>query len=315
VQQVNYQDSFYALNTGLTKLNVNPQLHVKYQMGTENFVTLQYSYLSQTGTIEDMYRGYILKDFQTLYANNASLAERHNQMADLGFNYRKALTLFFLSAHVLYNQTTSNNIPSEVVTNNLQQQITLPYPNSTGSWTVGTTASKYSFPLKTTFSCGLQWQNARNVQIQNNVLLPFNTTTETIHVSADTKVNDQVNFSYKATLTQIGSHSAVEGSAYHVDQLMQQGSVNYNPTERWQFKLSGEDYFTRQQGNPDLKYFFADASAKYRFNKWRTDVELSAVNFLNVKTYHVLYLAANTLTASQYTLPGRIVMLKVWFNL
>jgi len=281
----------------------------------ENYVTLQYSYRNQTGTVEDIYRGYILKDYRTMYANNATLSEKPNQLADLGFNYRKALTLFFFSTHVMYTHSSANNIASAVVTNNLQQQIVLPYSNSTSSWMVGATVSKYSFPLKTTFSCGVQWQSNRSVQIQNNVLLPFNTATETINVSADTKVNNQVNFSYKATLTQTGSHSAVEGSAYHVDQLAQQASVNYNPGENWQFKLSGEHYFTRQQGNPDLKYFFADASAKFRIIKWRTDVEFSAVNFLDVKTYNVLYLSANTLTASSYTLPGRIVMLKVWFNL
>jgi len=42
---------------------------------------------------------------------------------------------------------------------------------------------------------------------------------------------------------------------------------------------------------------------------------LSAVNFLNVKTYNALYLSANTLIANSYRLPGRIVLLKVLFNL
>jgi hypothetical protein len=175
--------------------------------------------------------------------------------------------------------------------------------------------SKYSFALTTTFSGGLTWQNNSSVQIQNNALLPFNTTTETANLSAETKVNDQVNFSYKATLTQTDSHSAVEASAFHIDQLLQQASVNYNPSDDVQFKLSGEHYFTRQQGNPDLKYFFADASAKFHIKKWKTDLELSAANFLNVKTYNALYLSANTLTASFYTLPGRIILLKVLFNL
>jgi hypothetical protein len=78
-----------------------------------------------------------------------------------------------------------------------------------------------------------------------------------------------------------------------------------NPSEDVQFKLSGEHYFTRQQGNPDLKYFFADASVKFRVSKWKTDFELSAVNFLNVKTYNALYLSANTLTANSYALPGQ----------
>jgi hypothetical protein len=79
--------------------------------------------------------------------------------------------------------------------------------------------------------------------------------------------------------------------------------------------LSGEDYFTRQEGNPDLKYFFADASAKFRVPKWKTNFEFSAVNFLNVKTYRAFYLSANTFTANSCALPGRIVLVKVMWNL
>lgn len=315
LQHINYSDSLYKLNKGLTRLYFNPQLKIKYQTGIENYLDLLYNYRNETGTIEDMYQGYILKDYRTLYANNADLTERQNQLAAIGFNYRKALTLFFASLHILYNHISSNNISSEVITNSLQQQLVLPYPNSTGSWTVNSTVSKYSFALKTTFSGGLQWQSTRSVLIQNNILLPFNTIAETANISADTKVNEQLNFSYKATLTQTYSHSAVEASAEHISQLLQQGSLEYNPAADVQFKLSGEHYFTRQQGNADLKYFFADASAKFRIEKWKTDLELSANNFLNVKTYNALYLSANMLTASSYTLPGRILLLKMLFNL
>jgi hypothetical protein len=315
LQQINYSDSLYALSRRLSRLYFNPQLKVKYQTGIENYLSFLYSYRNETGTIEDVYQGYILKDYRTLYANNADLTQRRNQLAAVGFNYRKALTLFFASLNILYNHIASNNIASQAITNSLQQRVVLPYPNSTDSWTVNGTVSKYSFILKTTFSGGVQWQSNRSVQIQNNALLPFNTISETVNVGADTKVNEQVNFSYKATITQTDSHSAVGASAFHINQLLQQASINYNPTANLQFKLSGEHYFTRQQGNPDLKYFFADAVAKFRIEKWKTDLELSAVNFLNIKTYNALYLSANTLTASSYTLPGRIILLKLLFNI
>ena len=153
------------------------------------------------------------------------------------------------------------------------------------------------------------------MQIQNDALLPFNTATETLTFCADTKLTDHVNFIYNASGIQTESHSTVEASAFHIDQLQQQASIYYNPIDELQFKLAGEHYFTRQQGNPDLKYFFADASAKFKIKKWKTDFELSAVNFLNVKTYNALYLSANTLTANSYQLPGRIVLLKMLFNL
>jgi hypothetical protein len=315
LQQINYSDTTYALNKNLTRLYFNPQFRMKYQVGLENYLNLAYNYRNQVGTIEDIYQGDILKDYRTLYANSPDLTLQQSQQAAAGFNYRKALTLFFASFNVIYSHVSANNIASSIITNNIQERVMLPYHNSTDSWTLGSSVSKYSFVLRTTFSGGIQWQNNSSVQLQNNVLLPFNTTTSTLTFGADTKVTDQVNFSYKASGIRTDSHSSVEASAFNIDQLQQQAVVNYIPSDYLQFKLSGEHYFTRQQGNPDLKYFFADASAKFRLTKLKADIELSAVNFLNVKNYSALYLSANTFTASNYTLPGRIMMVKLMFNL
>jgi len=135
-----------------------------------------------------------------------------------------------------------------------------------------------------------------------------------LNASAETKVSDQITFSYKAYLNQTSSSSPVGVPGYSVKQLVQQAAINYNPVENVLFQLSGDHYYTYQRGN-DLKYFFADASIKFRLNKLKTDVELSAVNFLNVKNYSYLNLSANTFTASSYALPGRIAMLRMMFNL
>lgn len=315
LQQIRYADTGYALHHGLTRLYFNPQLQLKYYTGAENFMSFLYNYGNQTGSVADIYQGDILKNYRTLYANSADLTLQKNHFAALGFNYRKAMTLFFWSANLLYNHNSANNIASSIVTDNLQRGIVLPYPNSTDSWTASGTVSKYSFALSTTFSGSLQWQTAKSVQLQNNVLLPFNTTSETAGAGAETKVNKQLDFSYKVSLIQTNSHSAVETSAYHIEQLQQQASVDYTPAKILQFKLSGEHYFTRQQGNADLKYFFADASARFRLEKLKVDLELDANNFLNVKTYNALYLSANTLTGSSHMLPGRITIVKVLFNL
>lgn len=315
LQQINYSDNFYALNKSLTKLYFNPQFRLKYQVGLENYLSIFYSYRNDIGNIENVYLGYILTDYRTLYANKAGLTEQQDQQVGGGFSYRKSLTLFFWSVSALYSHMAANNIASSVITNNLQQGIVLPYPNSNDSWTLNGSVSKYSFWLRTTFSGWVQWQSNHSLQIQNNALLPFNTTSETFNLSTDTKVASHVNFNYKATLTQTGSHSSVDVSTFRVGQQVQEATVNYDPIDDVEFKLSGEHYFTHRQGNPDLKYFFADASAKFRINKWKTDLELSAVNFLDVKTYNALYLSANTLTAGSYTLPGRIIMLRVVFNI
>ncbi|MFT3827797.1 MAG: carboxypeptidase-like regulatory domain-containing protein [Chitinophagaceae bacterium] len=314
-QQLHYEDNSYKLNKELSRLYFNPQLYLKYQTGRESYLSLQYSYRNETGSIEDIYRGGILKNYRTLYANSGDLTLRQNHSATAGFDYRKTLRLFFFGLYASYNNIRANNITSSIITNNLQQSVMLPYPNNTGSWSITGTTSKYSFKLHTTFSAVLQWQQSHTVQIQNGDLLPYNTIVKRLSLTAETKLNNQVNFSYNVTGTQINSHSAATEPADRINRLKQQASIYYEPTDRLQFKLSGEHYFTNRQGNADLKYFFADAFIKYHFKKWNADLQLDATNLLNVKTYNAVYLSANTLTASSYTLPGRIILMKFMFNL
>jgi hypothetical protein len=315
LQQINYSDGLYKLDKRQAHLYFNPLLNIKYRVGAENYLSLLYNYRNEAGTIEDIYQGYILKDYLKVYANSADLVEKQVQHASAGFSYRKSMILFFANLNISYDRLAADKIASAIITNNFQQQVMLPYVNATGSWTVKSTVSKYVFFLRTTFSAGFQWQDMRSVQLQNDQLLSFNTITETGSFGADTKAGDHLAIGYRATFIQTASHSAVDASASHVDQLRQQASLEYVPISSVQFKLSGEHYYTRQQGNADLKYFFADASAKFKVGKWKTSFELSAVNFLNVKTYSAFYLSANTFTASSYALPGRIALLKVMWNL
>ncbi|HEY1201129.1 MAG TPA: carboxypeptidase-like regulatory domain-containing protein [Niastella sp.] len=315
LQQINYSDSRFTLNKQLTRLYCNPLLKIKYQVSSENYLYLLYNYRNLLGTIEDIYQGYILKDYITLYANSAELTEKRNQKASAGFSYRKSLLLLFASLNISYDHFTANKIASAIITNTLQRQILLPYTNATSSWSVSSTASKYSFALKTTFSTSLQWQSTRSIQLQNGQLLPYNTITKTGSIGANIKVGEHMAIDYITTFIQTTSHSAVDASANHINQLQQQASVEYNPLTNVQFKLSGQHYLTQRTGNPNLKYYFADGSMKFKPNKWKTNFELSAVNILNVKAYRSFNLSANTFTASSYTLPGRIVLLKVMFKL
>ncbi|MFT3933629.1 MAG: hypothetical protein QM726_08455 [Chitinophagaceae bacterium] len=315
LQQISYADNQYKMNKQLTRWYFNPQFRLRYRVGVENYIFMSYNYHNKTASIEDIYQGHILKDYLTLYANSADLAEMRAQQASAGFSYRKSLILLFASFNLMYDHLASNKIASAIITNNLQQQVMLPYPNATNTWTISSSISKYFFVLKTTLSAGLQWQSAQTMQLQNDQLLPFNTTATTYTLGTDTKINKEIGLNYKASFIQISSHSDAYASTRHINQLQQQVSVEYNPLSSLQCRLSGEHYFTHQDGNKDLKYFFADASMKYNVKKWKVNLEFSAVNFLNVKNYSALYLSANTFTSSSYTLPGRIILCKLLFNL
>jgi hypothetical protein len=210
-------------------LYFNPRVSIKYQTAVENYITMAYNFRNDIGNIQDVYNGSILKDYRSLYANNADLTERKTQNAMLGFNYRKAITLFFFSLNASYTHMNANNIASSILTNNIQQRIVLPFDNNIDSWMGSGYVSKYAFGLRTTFSAGVSVQSTKLNQIQNGIILPYNTISTTFSVGADTKVSDYVNFSYKANYDQTKSKSSAVTTSSKFERLTQQGSVNYNP--------------------------------------------------------------------------------------
>jgi hypothetical protein len=306
LQQTKYNDAFYELDEHLTRLYFNPRASVKFQSGIENYFTAGYNFRNSIGNIQDVYRGYILTNYRSLMANNADLTERQSQTASLGFNYRKAITLFFFGLNAAYTHQYANTITSSILTNNLSQRIVLPFDNKMDSWIFSGNTSKYSFDLRTTFSATLRYQTTKLNQIQNGIFLPYKTISTSASVAADTKVSSKVNFSYRANISETTSK---------FDRLIQTASVNYNPTSNLFLSASGDHYYTHQPASSDLKYIFADASLKYKFTKTKLDLELTAQNLFNTQNYTAVYLSANIYTSNTYTIPGRIVLAKVLFNL
>ncbi|RFZ83294.1 hypothetical protein DYU05_14255 [Mucilaginibacter terrenus] len=312
---IDYKDSYYGLKKNLERLYFNPQLNIKYQTGIEDYISAGYNFNNDIGNIQDVYRGYILQNYRGLFANNADLTERKTQSASLGYNYRKAISLFFFGVNASYTHQDANSISSSIVTDNIQQRIVLPYDNNIDSWSGNGVVSKYAFSLRTTFSAGLSYQTTRLNQILNNIVLPYKTISTGASFGADTKLSNKVNFSYKAAYDRTRSKSTVTDSENKFERLTQQGSVNYNISDNLFLKVAGDHYYTHQQRANDLVYMFADASIRYKFKKIKADVEIGAQNLFNIKTYSALYLSANTFTSSAYTIPGRFLLAKFTFNI
>jgi hypothetical protein len=169
-----------------------------------------------------VYNGYILKITVAVRQQCRPYRAQNTKCSCLGFNYRKAITLFFFSVNASYTHMNANNIASSILTNNIQQRIVLPFDNNMDSWMGSGYVSKYAFGLRTTFSAGVSVQTTKLNQIQNGIILPYNTISTTFSVGADTKVSDQVNFSYKANYTkQKASHPLLPKSKF--ERLIQQG--------------------------------------------------------------------------------------------
>jgi hypothetical protein len=312
---ISYEDQAKSLDKSLNRVFVNPSLNLKYQTGIENYVTANYGYNNDLGGIDDVYRGTVLKNYRSLFANNAPITERKSQTVGAGFNFRKAMQMFFLNFNASYSTSTINTISSYTLSNNIQQREVIFLPNDTENLTLSANTSKYLFALRSTINAGVSFSENTFDQLQNGELLPFTSQTLAYKAGVDSKINSFINWSYNATYAISKNRTTSATSIQNNNQqLRQQSSLTATAFKSVFMTLSAEHIFTHQTNQPNLSYLFADFNMRYKVQKLKTDLEFSLTNIANVKKFEANYLSANSFSSGTYYIPGRVAMLKATFT-
>lgn len=308
-QHISYLDPALDVDSNLNRLNTSPSLNLKYKTGIEQDFQFNYTLRNELGAMEDIYSAAILKNYRSLFVNNAPLNERRSNTATLIFNYRKAITMLFFNLQASYSRLKLNTLSSSIITDHLQQRIVLPYDNKLDSYRLNGNISKYLFTLRTTISIGLNWSQDKSNQFQNGILLPYRNINNGIKVGFQSKISNHINLNYNAAFNRNDSKSEAT-SAISYQQLSQQTELSFTPFNDFFVNFSAEHLHTKQSGQKKLSYLFSDVTARYKINKINTDCEFILSNIANIKTYKSIHVTDNAFTAGTYRIPGRIALLK-----
>jgi hypothetical protein len=312
---INYEDPTNLLDKDLKKLFLDPSFNLKYQIGIENYITAKYGFKNDLGGIDDVYRGTVLKNYRSLFANNAAISESKTHNFGAGFNFRKAMQMLFFNVTANYSIAELSTISSFTLNNNIQQRVVLPLSNHVKTLSFNANSSKYLFALKSTVNLGVGYTQSDYDQLQNNDLLPINAQTISFKAGVEAKLTSFINWSYNANYS-ISNNKALSNQEIknNFSQLRQQSTLSFTTFKNVYVNLSAEHLFTQQSTQPNLKYLFADANIKYKLLKMKTDLEFGLTNIANIKTFDAIYLSANSLTTGTYFIPGRVAMLKATFS-
>jgi hypothetical protein len=312
---IKYSDEVNQLDKSLHKLFLSPSFNFKYQTSPENYVTANYAFQNDLGGIDDVYRGTVLKNYRSLFANNAPISESETHNIGAGFNFRKAMQMLFINLTANYSDAKLNTISSYSLSNNIQQRIVLPLNNHIHTLSFSANASKYLFDLRSTVSAGVSFSQSKYDQLQNNELFAFNAQTVSYKVGIEAKLTNFINWSYLANFSITDNKAKVaDAIKTNFQQLRQQSTLAITTVRNVYLNLSVEHLFTHQSTQPNLKYLFADMNIKYKLLKMKTDLEFGITNLANIKRFDAIYLSANSLTTGTYYIPGRVAMLKATFN-
>jgi len=311
---IKYDDVNHNTDKRLDRFFVNPSFNFKYQTSPENYLTAGYNFKNNLGTIDDVYSGTVLRNYRSLFANDAPISESSSHSFSGGFNFRKAIEMLFGNISLSYNTTNLNTISSYTLTNNTQQRVVLPLENQMKSLGLNSGLSKYLFSLRSTVNAGFAYSRSQYQQLQNNILLPFESDNYTYRAGIEAKLTKFMNFTYTGAYTDSKNKASGTGVSTNYQQLRQQSGLTVIMLKSVFINLSAEHIFTKQSSQPDLKYLFADLNIRYKVLKLKTDFEFGITNLANVKSFEAINVTANSLTVGTYQIPGRVAMFRATFN-
>ncbi|MEN5058952.1 carboxypeptidase-like regulatory domain-containing protein [Sphingobacterium kitahiroshimense] len=312
---IHYQDFTQQLDTSLGRLFIDPSLNVDYRVGGEHYISGNYKFTNQLGGIEDVYRGSILKNYRSLYANDAPVSEQKIHKTSAEFRFKNSLQMLFFNLSSSFEHITANTISSFIWADNLQKRIILPLENTSTVLNFNASGSKYLFQLRSTVNVGAGYRVSRFKQLQNNILENFNSSTLTYEAGIEANLTRKLSWSYQGSYA-ITDNSVGKDTQIKIDpkQLTQRSSLTSTSIKNMSITLSGEHRYTKQTGQHALKYLFADFNARYVFVKLKTDFEFGISNLTNVKKFETIDFSQNGTSLLRFRLPGRQVMMKATFN-
>lgn len=315
--RIKYSDSKLNLNTRINRVFPNPSLLFRYDLNDTQGLVLNYSLNNRMGSINDVYKGYVLTNYRSLNANDAPLTEYNTNSATLGYNYKKPVSLFFFSVSTNFSHSAINNISSSVLNNIFIQRTVLPYSNAIDSWNFNGRISKYIFDIHSTVSYGFNMQISKNREIQNGEILPNKTFAPTHYISFESIILQNLSLSYNLgylTVKSILSQKDTDLTT-QFNQLTQKISVKYSPTSLLTFGVISDQYNATQKESAKLAYNFTDISVTYKLEKTKINLELGINNIFDVKDFSSLSINTNSYKHSNYQLPGRMGIMKINFIL
>lgn len=315
-QNIQYKDAGLQTNVSFQQLFVNPSVNLKYATGVENFITANYSFSNSLASIQDIYQGNVLRNFNQLSSNAIPINQANSHNASLGFNYRKTIKIFFFNIGLAYSNIASNAITKSELLQTIQKLTSIPFGNRINSYSIFSGASKYLFNWHTTVALKANVKLTQWNQLQNNVLLGYDNITTSISGSISPKISSWLNVAYSGTYSVSGSKARLqEAITRTTTQWQHQGEVNIIPNDNLFIKLKLEDFVIAQSAlSANTNYLFTDFSLRYKLNKLKTDIAFEVLNIANTKEYATINLSANNFSQSIYTIRPRQFLLKILFN-
>ena len=286
-------------------LTLEPQVSGRYELSGLWHATAGADLTTPAGSLDQLYYGYLLRDYRTLQRNAAPLTRQHVLSSRLGFYYENPLTSWFYQATYSFSSSTRNQLLRNLVgPDGSLTTVAVAQTTTAPTHTVAAQASKFISAWKTTLSLQVSGAAGRQPLLLNTTLTTARNQSGTVRARASAAAFSWGSLEYAGQLTVL--RNRVGDVAQPATRLQEhRAGVALYPSERHQLLLNAE-HFRSTGAGPAVRTFFADATYRYTLPTARKlDLELKATNLLNTRAYQYAFVSDFILVQNEYELRPR----------
>jgi hypothetical protein len=304
----------------MTKMNLsrfflNPNLNILYKFSSFWESSITASILNNIGY--DANPTFILQNYRNLSNNDIPQRETKAKSISYRLGYKNIINAVYSNLDISYSKNKSNITISTTFDGILSTRKALLQDNPSSDLILSWNISKYYLALKTSFDLSLHYNKNKSQQLQQGVLNGFYSNTYIVGTRITSKVGKSMIFEHSLDLTvdENSSNSVFETAQYGTINFLKQNFIfKYFLPKNFQTNLNLEHYYNTSGISNGMSYFFADFSFKKKLIKPKIDFSVMLSNIFNTKSYNSYFNDTNFIINSNYTLRGRMLMIKAGFQ-
>jgi hypothetical protein len=318
LQLVKSIQPFYSINKLNQSLLVLPNLNFTYNFDNEKYLEATYQLQNNFGDISSSYEGAILLNYRSLQSYSQMFQQQKVHKANLVYSHQKSIKLFYSNFGISYDYTIANTMLSDSFSNNINNSIFIPKPNSRRSVLLYSGLSQYIFDLKAKVGLKIQHQFSFTEQLVNNTLLGFQIRNLNFNISIDKNISKILNLNYNANLIWLYiKHSNMTNLQFPSTKSFlfdQKFKLSFNIFKHYSIETVGTHRINQSTAFSKTGFFFLDANIKRLQIRKGMDMELNCFNLFNVKNYSILQQNKNIISTNIFPTRGISLFLKFIYS-
>lgn len=300
------------VNTGF--FFVNPSLNATYRLSAKFTSTVSYKLQNRTGSIYDIYSGYIMSDYRSISQYIGDETKTRTNHVSWGLDFKNPVTTLFGIFSVNYSDTRSPLLNEYEYDGILKIKNSVAYSHNNKNILSFFRVGKDIQALGATISLGGTGGYRSSSQLIEGHISSIESYSFSLSPSYKQRFSNYLTFDYSfnATFTKydIGASTVTMENFKLYSQVFK---VTGSPMKNLTISASFEHFYNNMIDSGSRHSWFGDVSIRYKLQKM--DIRLDYTNIFNNRSYISVFQDENVRSIYTYTLRPQEVMLRLRFKL